>query len=376
MTTLSVGAGQQFSTISDAVAAAQTGDTILIQAGTYTNDFPRYINGLTLEGVGGPVNIVATDQPGNGKAILDVGGNTTLKNLNISGVTVGDGNGAAIRYENGNLTVENCIIHDNQDGLLGGIDPNGTITVNHSEFYSNGTDVGNTHNIYVGDISQFTVTNSYFHDANVGHEIKSRAENTTITNTRIFDNTSTSSYSVDVPNGGNLTLTGNIIEQGPNGQNPTIIAYGEEGGAYTPNGAPHAGTSVVMTGNTIVNDMTAHWPKLLWNGGSGAVTGSGNQLWSLNSGQIGDMPASMVSYLGSAPALDTRSPVTSSNPSTATPGSSSGSGPDTLSVTLAEDAYNGDAQANITLDGNLLTPTPITVSAPGFPYLRAVVINC
>lgn len=46
-----------------------------------------------------------------------------------------------------------------------------------------------------------------------------------------------------------------------------------------------------------------------------------------------------------------------------TDGGTSGSGPDTLVVTLAEDAFNGDAQANILLDGVTLNAQPLTVTA-------------
>ena len=61
MAILTVGPGAQFTTISDAVAAANTGDTIDVQGGTYTNDFPQLISkSITLQGVGGMVNLVAT----------------------------------------------------------------------------------------------------------------------------------------------------------------------------------------------------------------------------------------------------------------------------------------------------------------------------
>ena len=86
-----------------------------------------------------------------------------------------------IRYEGGNLTLNNVYFHNNQDGLLGAADLAGTISINNSEFAFNGIGDGKTHNLYVGDIANLTITNSYFHDAIVGHEIKSRAENTTIT---------------------------------------------------------------------------------------------------------------------------------------------------------------------------------------------------
>ena len=99
----------------------------------------------------------------------------------------------------------------------------------------------------MGAIANFTITNSYIHDTSVGHELKSRAANNTITNDRIFDNASTASYSIDLPNGGNATISGDVIEQGPNSQNPAIIAYGEEGHS-------NPGATVAMTDDTIVND--------------------------------------------------------------------------------------------------------------------------
>ena len=81
-----------------------------------------------------------------------------------------DGNGAAIRYEGGNLSLSNDFFHNNQDGLLAASDPNGTITIDDSEFSFNGNGEGNTHNIYVNDIALVTITNSYFHDADIGHD--------------------------------------------------------------------------------------------------------------------------------------------------------------------------------------------------------------
>ena len=303
MSVLTVGAGQNFSTISAAVAAAQSGDTINVLAGTYTNDFPALINNLTIQGVGGIVHLVATAQPSNGKAIFDVAGTTTLKNLDFSGATVPDGNGAGVRYEGGNLVIENTSFENNQDGILGAADPAGTITIDQSEFANNGAGDGRTHNIYIGDIAKFTLTNSYIHNAIVGHEVKSRAETNIITGNRIFDNVANSSYSIDLPNGGNATIAANVIEKGPYAQNGTVIAYGEEGSLHT-------GTSVSVTDNTIINDRYA--ATAIWDAPGTAIAASGNNTWNLPAG-----PG--FSALPYRIALDTSSPISTTAPDTTPP---------------------------------------------------------
>jgi hypothetical protein len=178
----------------------------LVRGGNYVNDFLDFDKDLTLQADGGQVVMTATTSPPDGKAMITESGNVTISGFDISGVTVPDQNGAAVRYQGGNLTIANSYFHGNQDGLLGAPDPTGSITVDHSEFGFNGGGTGNTHNIYVGEIASFTATNSYFHDASVGHEIKSRAANNEITGNRILDNDSTSSYSIDLPSSGNAHI--------------------------------------------------------------------------------------------------------------------------------------------------------------------------
>ena len=277
-TVLDVGAGKQFSTIGAAIQAANAmggNADIRIDAGSYVNDggyLQDGIDNVTIEGVGGMAVITDPAFNAGGKAAIVTGGqNIVLRNLDISGITVPDGNGAAVRYDRGTLLLDHVHFHGNQNGLLSAPDLSGSITIQNSEFDHNGTDVGNTHNIYIGDIGTFTITGSYIHDANVGHEIKSRAENTIITNNYILDNTGTSSYSIDLPNGGNATITGNIIEQGINNQNRVINAYGEEGNR-------HVGTTVTFSNNVVVND-DANGAGSVWNNAGATITGSGNTVW-------------------------------------------------------------------------------------------------
>ncbi len=259
MSTLTVGAGQQFSTIAAAVNAAQGGDTVDVQAGVYTNDFTTIRKSLTLEAVGGTVTMLATVQTPDGKAILTEGGpgiTVSIDGFVFAGAVVRDQNGAGIRYEGGTLHIAHSGFFANQNGILGAPDGTGIITIDHSEFGANGVGgSGYTHNIYIGDIASFALTNCYVHDANVGHEVKSRAENNVISGNVIADNAGSASYEIDLPNGGNAMISGNTIQQGANSQNPNIIAYGEEG--------MHYGASLTVSGNVIVNDL-GHGPAL-WN---------------------------------------------------------------------------------------------------------------
>jgi hypothetical protein len=349
-TVLQVGVGKQYQTINAAILAADNmggNADIKIDAGTYTNDGGYLwdgINNVTIEGVGGMVNIVDPTYYAGGKAAIVTGGqNIVLKNLDISGVTVPDGNGAAVRYDQGTLLLDNVHFHNNQNGILGAADITGSITIQNSEIDHNGTSAGNTHNIYIGDIGQFTLTNSYIHDANVGHEVKSRAENNTITNNRIEDNSGTSSYAIDLPNGGNATITGNVIEQGANGQNHIVNAYGEEGNL-------HAGAAVTFSNNQVVNDNPVGAGPL-WSNNGATITGTGNTVWNLTDLGNGVSPSGFT-QLSARPNLDTTTtpPAPDTTPPTLTAGETISGVTNATSVTISgtvSDAQSGVARVEV-----------------------------
>ena len=275
MSTLNVGAGQAYATLAAAVAASRDGDIIAVQAGTYVNDFATISTNITIKGVGGMANFVATEAPPNGKGILVTQSDVTIQNLSFSGAAVADGNGAGIRYDSGNLVIIDSYFHGNQDGLLANADADGTIRIVGSEFANNGTGDGYTHNLYVGNIASLVIDDSYFHDAVIGHQIKSRAQSTTITNSRIYDGTTgTGSYSIDLPNGGVGVIRDNVIQQGANSDNPAIIHYGGESAAY-------AGSSLTIADNVVVNDRTNG--TLLNNATTVTASLSGNDIYGLTS---------------------------------------------------------------------------------------------
>src|ERR1700730_2779038 len=309
MNILTVGPGQQYSTVAAAIADTQNGDTVQVMAGTYTNDFATISTNITLQGVGGMVNMVGTEQIPNGKAILVTDGDVTINNFSFSGAQVADANGAGIRYEAGNLILNNDYFHDNQEGLLGAANSSGSIIINNTEFAHNGVNdptsagYGRTHNLYVGEIPLLKINNSYFHDANIGHEIKSRALDTVITNSRIQDGpVATASYSIDLPNGGNALIQNNVIEQGPLSENPIIIAIGEEGSVYD-------NTSIQIVGNQILNDLSSSSVLAVDNRTNATAQIADNQFWGLSPNQIAAGPNTQLTnqFLDSEPTLDTTS---------------------------------------------------------------------
>jgi hypothetical protein len=189
-----------------------------------------------------------TDQA-NGMGIWVIkGSNVTIENMEFSGARVPDQNGAGIRAQSGgDLSICNSVFHDNENGLLGSAD---TLLIEHSEFDHNGLgEYGRTHNIYVDGGNRFIFRYSYSHDAYIGHNVKTRASENHILYNRIMDeDNGQSSYDIDVPDGGLTYIIGNLVQQGVNTDNSTIVAYGAEG--------PKTGRTnhLYMINNTLVND--------------------------------------------------------------------------------------------------------------------------
>ncbi len=244
-----VGPGQKYATPCKAIAAAKRGDTIEIDAsGNYRGDVCAWTTSdLTLRGVNGRARIDAAGRNVQGKGTWVIAGNdTTVENLEFTGAAVPDHNGAAIRQEGANLTVLNCYFHDNEEGILTGANPASKIVVERTEFDRNGYSDGQSHNIYVGRVGEFTLRFSYSHDARIGHLVKSRALRNNILYNRLTGETGTASYELDLPNGGLSYVIGNLIEQGPLSDNETIVAYGEEG-------LVNPDSRLYFVNNTVVN---------------------------------------------------------------------------------------------------------------------------
>jgi hypothetical protein len=266
MAILTVGSEKQYATIAAATAAAKAGDTVQVQAGTYTNDFATTKTGITLTAVGGQVTMVSTSTAAPAAALLTVTTDATINGFTFSGMRNAAGTGAGILVTGGNVTVQNSLFQNNQDGLLATANAATSVTIQGSEFSHNGNNDGFSGNVNAAAIKALTITGSYIHDSLGGDEVKSLATATTISGTRIEDNGSAALYAVETPNGGSVTLSGNTIEKGANS---TVAASLHFGG-----GTVAAGSSLNVSGNTFVADKGG--AILLWNQSTTAASLNSN----------------------------------------------------------------------------------------------------
>jgi hypothetical protein len=257
--TLAVGPGKTYAAPCAAFAAAKSGDIVEITGNTtYRGDVCGiYASNLTIRGVNGRPKIDAAGRNAMGKATWVVAGsNVVIENVEMFGAKVPDRNGAALRLEGTNFTLRLGFLHDNENGILSGANTASNVTIEYSEFGHNGYGDGYSHNLYIGNVGSLVFRYNFSHDANVGHNLKSRARVNTIAYNR-FSSTpagqagSTASgqpsYEIDLPNAGTAYVIGNVIEQPAVNQNPTLLAYGEEG-------ASNPAQDLYVVNNTFLND--------------------------------------------------------------------------------------------------------------------------
>ncbi len=257
--TLQVGADKPFSTVNAAVAAAQPGDVIEVDAGEYVDDVSTITTSdLTIRGVSDePAHLRAEASLSNRKGILAIEldvGPITIENLEFSGAAISEAdgaNGAGIRMQGSSLVVRNCHFHDNQNGILAGGTAQFDVRIENSEFGYNGTPgSGFEHNVYVsGDARRLDFVGNYSHHAYSGHNFKSRAQENYVLYNRLMDEADgTGSFVIDLSEGGLAYVVGNLVQQGPMAENTgTVLSYNREGSAGPQN-------RLFVVNNTFVND--------------------------------------------------------------------------------------------------------------------------
>ncbi len=228
---LRVGADAPYQHIADAAAAARDGDVVEIAPGDYPGDvviWPQ--SDLLVRGVGGRPHVSADGRYVARRDVwLFTGDEVVVENVEISGARSPEfGNGAAIRHTGRNLTLRHVHLHHSENGLLTAKRPESSTLIEFSEFDHNGAGDGLTHNIYVGRSAAFTMRYSYSHDSHVGHLVKSRALTTVLEYNRLTDEAGDGSYVIDTPNGGDVLVLGNVLEQGAAAVNKHLLSYAAE----------------------------------------------------------------------------------------------------------------------------------------------------
>lgn len=317
-TTWQVGAGLTYTMPSQVSTLVGDGDTVDILAGTYASDVALWTaDDLLLRGVGGFAHLESNGNSWGDKAIWVIqGNNATVEWIEFSECQVPDHNGAGIRLEGLDLTVRHCWFHHNENGILCGEYHPSTVRIETSEFGHHGYGDGYSHNLYIGHVDSLIFRFNYSHHALTGHELKSRAWVNVIEYNR-FSNEADgeASREIDLPNGGQAYLIGNVIQQGPMGQNSNLVGFGMEG---TSNPGPQ---ELYAVHNTLVNEKVngSHFqaPSNTFFKAYGNILAGGGSFmstWPASIDTLGNLRATDIASVGFADAANYDYHITASSP--------------------------------------------------------------
>ena len=270
-----VGPKERYKTFSSIAKRLHGGDVVAVDAGTYRCTEQSIIwtaDNISVIGVGGRAVFDATGCPIAGdKGIFNPRGrNMIIDNIAFIGARGPSNNDAGIRLDGGGYVyITRSYFANSQNGVLLTPSVPTNIVIDHSEFNGNGNCAnasGCGHNIYVSNgknAESFVLRFSYSHNADTGHEVKSRAQVNYILYNRLADEAmGRASYEIDIPNGGLTFIVGNIIQKGPRAQNGNEIAYSEEG-AVNPIQRLYIASNTIVNGDAIPN---RRWALLLGRG--------------------------------------------------------------------------------------------------------------
>lgn len=361
-TILTVGAAGTYQTLGAALAVAKDGDTIRVAAGTYADAGVTISHKLIIEGAGGMARFVASGTPANGLAQITTTTDVTLRNIEVTGAAVMGGVAAGIRDQGGNLTLVNSYIHDNQAGLVADKGA-GTIGIYDSELARNGTADARGANLDVAGITALTLRNDWVHAAVGGGEVRSRAASTVIDASRILQTAGSGAHAIDLPQAGRVSITGSVVEKAAGSLGGALVHVG--GDTLLP------GSAVTLSGDTLISDVTAAATRfVVAEPGSGSVALSGV---GFQGGIIGSVQASGATSTGAL--ARTGLSVATTTPwgakgaaaagalSIATPAAATAHG--VLVLRISGDAYHGNAQFTLSVDGVQVGDTLTATAAHG-----------
>jgi hypothetical protein len=249
---LPVGSTRVLKVPSQAATIAADGDVVRIDPGTYADCAVWRASRVTIEAVA--PDVILRGKPCQGKGIfITAGADITIRGITFADARVVWHNGAGIRAEGANLTVENSRFLNNENGILAGGPPTSVVRITNTEFRGNGScEAACAHGVYAGrPIGVLDIEDCVFADTRTAHHVKSRALTTILVHNRIDDGaTGTSSYLINLPNGGNALIQDNWLRKGVHSDNPAAaISIGEEVVAKNP------GDTIIVQDNQFASDL-------------------------------------------------------------------------------------------------------------------------
>lgn len=207
------------------------------------------IRGVTVGGVRPVIRMDATSASNNtlGQApiYVDQSLGVTIENIDVDGTGARSAGKAGV-YVNGatDLTLRDMRIHGfravSANGVFGTGNNAGTLRLERLRLYDNGGDSGPEHNVYINASETdpgFTVamSGSWSYDVYFGHLFKSRAQRNVLEANYFMGASAAAggqaeSYLVDIPDGGELTMTNNVLAKNRSGagSNGNLLSYGVE----------------------------------------------------------------------------------------------------------------------------------------------------
>jgi hypothetical protein len=246
------------------VDAAAPGSSVTVPPGTYPGGLriakPLTVNlkGVTLTGIVDRKGVILVDNTPGPVTIEEF--ETTLApnaHSNIAGLRIQGGGDVALRRSR---------IAFAEMGILTGNEGTGKLTVEESVIEEIGGG-GLSHGIYFGVGDTLVVRNTTVRRGhNNGHLIKSRARKTVIDRVRALALDGNSSRELEFPCGGDIAVTGSVVQKGPDTDNAESIAVNIEsakalGNAGNCGANDGQATRFAFRGNWLIFDRTGLPPE-------------------------------------------------------------------------------------------------------------------
>ncbi|MEM9386277.1 MAG: hypothetical protein AAGA68_14545 [Pseudomonadota bacterium] len=282
--------GCEHTSLSQALATAQDGDTIRLAPGLYTDCVKVIKKSIAIVGEIGEDGTRATfNRACAGKAAFNLAGAfARLEGIQVQDIAVADRNGACVRLQprgEASLVVHlrNIICVRSENGVLGGAGPSGALIVESSLFVGNGKE-GRAHGIYMGNGREFVFRDSVVHSTkDGGHSLKIGAQRALIVSSIVAALDGDNSRAIDFFGGGVLYVNDSVLQQGPRSDNHDMIGLLNEVRRMN-RGVPHA---VYVRDSWLIYDDENRCCRWLLSGRkSGDILFEGNRMVAINGSRL------------------------------------------------------------------------------------------